>query len=346
MKRIACIVGARPQFIKHFPLEIELIKAFDLITIHTGQHYDDNMSQVFFKELGIRSPDFRFELKEKSHGKQTGEMLSKIEEILIEQEVQGIIVYGDTNSTLAGALAAAKLNIPIVHIEAGLRSFNKSMPEEVNRVLTDHLSTLLFCSSNVGVKNLEKEGVGRGVYVTGDLMKDALFLLKDKLQSTRNTSYYLATLHRPYNTDNPTRLTDILNHLNHLDRQVIFPIHPRTLNILKECSFDLSRLQNIAFVNPVGYIEMLSLLKYASKIITDSGGVQKEAYWMQKQCITLRPETEWIETLTGNWNTLVFEDLESLRTILDPNVNEYISDLYGNGIAAANIVSTLKAHFG
>lgn len=346
MKRIACIVGARPQFIKHFPLEIELSKIFDLITIHTGQHYDNNMSEVFFQELGIRPPDFKFELKGKSHGKQTGEMLSKIEDILIEQKVQAIIVYGDTNSTLAAAVAAAKLNIPIIHIEAGLRSFNKSMPEEVNRVLTDHLSTLLFCSSNVGVKNLEKEGIKRGVLVTGDLMKDALFLLKDKLHPIRETAYYLATLHRPYNTDNPTRLIDILNHLNNLDHHIIFPIHPRTRDILKECFFDLSSLQNIAFINPVGYIEMLCLLKFASKIITDSGGVQKEAYWMQKQCITLRPETEWIETLKGNWNTLIFEDLERLRTIPKPRARDYNSDLYGNGLAAANIVSTLKAHFG
>lgn len=346
MKRIACIIGARPQFIKHFPLEIELSKAFDLITIHTGQHYDNNMSEVFFQELGIRAPDFKFELKEKSHGKQTGEMLSNIEDILLKQEVQGMIVYGDTNSTLAGALAAAKLNIPIIHIEAGLRSFNKTMPEELNRVLTDHISTFLFCSSDVGMKNLEKEGIKSKVHVTGDLMKDALFLLKDKLKPTRVTPYYLATLHRPYNTDNPSRLIEILNNLNQLACQVIFPIHPRTRNILIECSIDLNQLQNIDFVNPVGYIEMLSLMKFASKIITDSGGVQKEAYWLQKQCITLRSETEWIETLKGNWNTLFFEDLERLRTIPEPRFGEYNSDLYGNGMAAANIVSTLKTYLG
>lgn len=345
MLKIACVIGARPQFIKHFPLEIELAKSFDVKTIHTGQHFDENMSKVFFDELGIRKPDFHFKLTKSSHAGQTGEMLALIESILIDENIDLMLVYGDTNSTIAGALAAAKLNIPIIHVEAGLRSYNRAMPEEVNRVLTDHISSHLFCSSDIGESNLKKEGITEGVHICGDLMKDALFLLKDKLTNPRTYSYRLATLHRPYNTDDVSRLTYILKTLNKMTDKVIFPIHPRTRNVLKQHQFDFAQVPNIEFIDPVGYIDMLSLLKYCELMITDSGGVQKEAYWMGKQCVTIRSETEWVETLKGGWNTLVFDELDSITRLQAPDPSLYDSDLYGGGKAAAEIVACLRGAY-
>lgn len=345
MKRIACVVGARPQFIKHFPLEIELAKSFDVITIHTGQHFDKNMSEVFFKELEIKRPDFHFELSKSSHAGQTAEMLERIEKILIDEEIDLMLVYGDTNSTIAGALAAAKLNLPIIHVEAGLRSYNRDMPEEVNRVLTDHISSLMFCSSDTGAINLKKEGINEGVKVCGDLMKDALFTLKNKVKSPRDYPFQLATLHRPYNTDDSSRLKRILTTLNQVEDKVIFPIHPRTRKVLEKEKFDFEKVPNLEFIDPVGYLEMLSFLKYCQRMITDSGGVQKEAYWMGKPCITIRSETEWIETLNGGWNTLVFEDLEKILSLPIPDQSEYDHNLYGDGKSAAKIVDILKQSY-
>lgn len=342
MIKIACVIGARPQFIKHFPLEIELAKSFDVKTIHTGQHFDENMSKVFFDELGIRKPDFHFKLTKSSHAGQTAEMLALIESILIDENINLMLVYGDTNSTIAGALAAAKLNVPIIHVEAGLRSYNRAMPEEVNRVLTDHISSLLFCSSEIGVWNLKKEGITDGVHICGDLMKDALFMLKDTLTNSRSYPYQLATLHRPYNTDDPKRLTNILKTLNKMKNKVIFPIHPRTRKVLEQQKFDFNEVPNIEFIAPVGYIDMLSLLKFCELMITDSGGVQKEAYWMGRQCVTVRSETEWVETMEGGWNTLVFDDLESITRLPEPNPSLYDSGLYGGGHAAAQIVDLIK----
>ena len=341
MKKIACVIGARPQFIKHFPLEIALAKSFDVNTIHTGQHFDENMSQVFFDELGIRKPDYHLNLTQSTHAKQTAEMLALIEGILITEQIELMLVYGDTNSTLAGALAAAKLNIPIIHVEAGLRSYNRAMPEEVNRVLTDHVSSHLFCSSELGAMNLKKEGISDGVKICGDLMKDALFALKDRLINPRDYPFQLATLHRPYNTDDVDRLKYILRTLNKVNDRVIFPIHPRTRKILEREKFDFSEVPNIEFIAPVGYIEMLSLLKFCNRMITDSGGVQKEAYWMSKQCITVRSETEWIETLEGGWNTLIFEELDRIIDLPAPDQSRYHCDLYGGGTAADDIVACL-----
>ena len=345
MKKIACVIGARPQFIKHFPLEIVLSKFYNIKTIHTGQHFDKNMSNIFFDELGIRNPDFHFNLVNSSHGGQTAEMLTLIEKILINEKIDIMLVYGDTNSTLAGALAAAKLNIPIIHVEAGLRSYNKSMPEEINRILTDHISSQLFCSSKTGVLNLKKEGVIDGVYVGGDLMKDALNKLKDKLKNPRAYKYKLATLHRPYNTDNIDRLTYILSTLNKLNDKVIFPIHPRTKKVLMSNNFNFEKFLNLEFIDPVGYIEMISLLKFCELMITDSGGVQKEAYWMKKQCITIRSETEWTETLNGGWNTLVYNDLDPIINLPKPDYSKYDLNLYGNGTAAENIVNFINKDF-
>jgi|UniRef100_UPI0040470F9A UDP-GlcNAc3NAcA epimerase len=345
MKKIACIVGARPQFIKHFPLEIELAKSFEVVTIHTGQHFDENMSNIFFDELGIKKPNFHFQLSKSSHAGQTAEMLESIEKILIEEQIDLMLVYGDTNSTIAGALAASKLNIPIIHVEAGLRSYNRNMPEEVNRVLTDHISSHMFCSSEVGVINLKNEGIDQGVFVCGDLMKDALFMLKDRLTNPKNYPFILATLHRPYNTDDTDRLKNILLTLNSLDKKVIFPIHPRTKKVLENENFDFSVVSNIEFIKPVGYIEMLSLLKFCDLMITDSGGVQKEAYWMCKQCITVRSETEWIETLEGGWNTLIFHDLERIIGLPSPDNSKYNPALYGTGNSASLIVEKMKMSY-
>jgi len=345
MKKIACIVGARPQFIKHFPLEIELAKSFEVVTIHTGQHFDENMSNIFFDELGIKKPNFHFQLSKSSHAGQTAEMLESIEKILIEEQIDLMLVYGDTNSTIAGALAASKLNVPIIHVEAGLRSYNRNMPEEVNRVLTDHISSHMFCSSEVGVINLKKEGIDQGVFVCGDLMKDALFMLKDRLTNPKGYPFILATLHRPYNTDDSGRLKKILLTLNDLERKVVFPIHPRTKKVLENENFDFSVMPNIEFINPVGYIEMLSLLKFCDLMITDSGGVQKEAYWMGKQCITVRSETEWIETIEGGWNTLIFNDLERMIGLPSPDNSKYDPALYGTANSASLIVEKIKMSY-
>jgi UDP-GlcNAc3NAcA epimerase len=253
-----------------------------------------------------------------------------------------VLVYGDTNSTLAGALAAAKLNIPIVHIEAGLRSFNREMPEEVNRVLTDHLSKLLFAPTSSAIANLANEGIKEGVYRVGDVMCDSLNLMKPFLEKKLNESYYFVTLHRPYNTDEKDRLVYILGILNALSKKVVFPIHPRTQNNLKKWMIDLDTFDNILFIPPVGYEACLSYQTYSDYIITDSGGIQKEAYMLKKPCITIRKETEWVETLEGGCNMLVFEDLEQIRSILENDEVKAFKDLYGDGHAAEAIVAIIE----
>ena len=344
MKKIVCVVGARPQFIKHFPLEIELKKHFDVVSIHTGQHYDDKMSKIFFDELNISKPSYQLTLAKTSHGGQTGEMLFLIEEILFKEKPDAIIVYGDTNSTLAGALAASKIHIPVLHVEAGLRSHNMGMPEEVNRILTDHVSKLLFCSSGLGVANLKKEGIINGVFECGDLMKDALQILEGGLKSTVSAPYIIATFHRPYNTDDFSRMKSIISQLNILGKTVVFPVHPRTRKILESNNLDFSAFGNIDFIEPVGYIDSLYYQKFADCVITDSGGIQKEAYWLSTKCLTVRSETEWTETLVGNWNTLVFDNLEQIVTesAVVPDNNSYDPTLYGNGRSANLIVTKIK----
>lgn len=347
MRKIVTIVGARPQFIKHFPLELELKKYFQVVSLHTGQHFDDKMSKIFFDELDISKPDYRLNLTKASHAGQTGEMLIFIEEILLKEKPIAIVVYGDTNSTLAGALAASKIHIPVIHIEAGLRSFNTDMPEEINRILTDHISSLLFCSSSIGIHNLGLEGIEKGVFECGDLMKDALFILKEKLVDYVSEPYLFATFHRPYNTDDYVRITRILKSLNSLSLKVIFPVHPRTRKVLLNNNINLDAFENIDFIEPVGYIDSLSYQKYSKCVITDSGGIQKEAYWLRKKCITVRSETEWVETLKGNWNELVFNDLESLNNLFTnkPDESQYDNDLYGSGDASLNIVKEISSFF-
>lgn len=336
--KIISVVGARPQFIKSAPLEIAFrhCENYRLISIHTGQHYDDNMSRIFFDELGLQQPAYQLNVGSGSHGKQTAGMLEKLEEIFIQEKPAMIVVYGDTNSTLAAALAAAKLHIPVAHIEAGLRSYNRTMPEEVNRVLTDHVSELLFVPSQVAVDNLRKEGIAAGVAITGDIMLDILRMSQERnvVKKPVSGSYYYATIHRPYNTDYPERMEEVLSVLNTLDQPVYFSIHPRTSSLLDKQGIDIQKFQNIHFIPPQSYFENLGYLMHATRVITDSGGLQKEAWFVRKPCVTLRPETEWVETLENDWNTLVFDNLNELPQALKVIPGAYRDGVYGDGHAA------------
>lgn len=344
MKKIIAIIGARPQFIKHAPIDFAFRNRFQLITLHTGQHYDQNMSQIFFDELGMNKPDYQLQTGGGLHGAQTGKMLELIEPILLAESPDAVLVYGDTNSTLAGALSASKLNIPVIHLEAGLRSFNRTMPEEINRVLTDHLSSLLLAPTAVAIQHLKNEGITSNVYLTGDVMCDMLHLAKNyAVQKPEKVGeYYYATIHRPYNTDQDERLIFILQTFNQLDKKVVFAIHPRTEAKMNQMGLSTSSFPQIEFIPPAGYFENVKWMSNARAIITDSGGIQKEAYMLQKKCITIRPETEWLETLEGNWNHLIFEDLHQLPTLLKVQTHNHKESLYGNGKAAYEIADIIE----
>lgn len=344
MKKIISIIGARPQFIKHAPMQLELQKFFNAKTIHTGQHYDKNMSDVFFNELGMARPDYLFDLGGgKAQGEQTAFMMIEIEKVFQNENPDAVLIYGDTNSTLAAALVAVKMHIPIIHIEAGLRSYNREMPEEVNRIIADEFSTLLFCPTKQAIENLKKEGIDHdGIFLTGDVMSDTLRLVHDKVQRKVNEPYYFATLHRPYNTDDEKRLIEIINTFQNLDKKVVFAVHPRTISRIKSFHIDLKEYNNIDFIDPVGYLDSVSYQTYAEAIITDSGGMQKEAYMLRKKCITIRSETEWIETLEGNWNTLVFDDLSLIQNHIEIEPQNYKEGLYGDGNAAREIVKMIN----
>ncbi|CAL2060642.1 non-hydrolyzing UDP-N-acetylglucosamine 2-epimerase [Tenacibaculum sp. 190524A05c] len=342
--RIIAIIGARPQFIKHFPFEKACEGRIELKTIHTGQHYDENMSAVFFEQLGMKKPDYMLNIGSNSHGAQTAKMMIEIEEILVEEKPDGIVVYGDTNSTLAGSLVASKIHIPIFHIEAGLRSYNKQMPEEINRILTDHVSSCLFTPSNIATKNLEKEGVVKNVFEVGDIMKDLVFYVENNglLRGfPEDSEYYYATIHRPYNTDDKTRLSYVFKNLNDLDKPVVMAIHPRTKNNAEKYNLKLDRYSNIKFINPQGYIDNLSYLNSSKGLITDSGGMQKEAYWLKRKCVTIRSETEWLETLKEGNNVLLFEDLTRLRELMVKECEGWDEKLYGGGNASDEIVASI-----
>jgi UDP-N-acetylglucosamine 2-epimerase (non-hydrolysing) len=352
--KIISIVGARPQFIKCAPVSRELRKEHEEILIHTGQHYDPEMSDIFFKDLQIPEPDYHLEVGSGSHGQQTGFILERMERVLIKEKPDLVVVYGDTNSTLAGALSAVKLHIPIAHVEAGLRSYDRTMPEEINRVVTDHISNLLFCPTLTAIDNLAKEGITNGVHMVGDVMVDALLhnakiaerkshIIK-KLRLKKGC-YYVATVHRPSNTDNQKNLTSIIEAFEESGKTVVFPVHPRTKKYLCEYRLWDSLSENIRLIDPLGYIDMLLLLKHAKKILTDSGGIQKEAYVLGIPCITMRENTEWIETLTGGWNVLVGADKEKILAALLADVSTNTDNtVFGKGDAVSKIVRIISSH--
>jgi UDP-GlcNAc3NAcA epimerase len=353
--KLLTIVGARPQFIKASPLSLAIRKQHTEVLLHTGQHYDYGMSVVFFEDLGIPAPDYHLGIGSGKHGAQTGAMLQAIETVLEKERPDAVIVYGDTNSTLAGALAAAKFHMPVAHIEAGLRSFNRAMPEEINRVLTDHVSTWLFAPSELSRNQLAKEGIQAGVHVVGDIMYDALLLHRSRADTwslvldqlgISPKSYYVATVHRAENTDRRENLASIFEGLGRLDKPVVMPLHPRTLKKVEE--FQISLPENVKPLEPLGYLDMLKLQSQASCILTDSGGVQKEAYYLRVPCVTLRSETEWMETVTAGWNFIcgtesgaVVEGVHKMVGCQAPHPN-----LYGDGTAAQRIVKILSCHDG
>ena len=348
--KIVTIVGARPQFIKTAAVSRKLRERHQEILVHTGQHYDYEMSGAFFDGLELPRPDVNLGVGSGSHAVQTGAMLKGIEEVLLAESPDCLLIYGDTNSTLAGALAASKLTIPVVHVEAGLRSFNRSMPEEINRVVADHLSDLLLCPSETAVSNLALEGVTENVHLVGDVMLDALNWAKQRNEGAEATSvsrlglkrkqYLVATLHRSENTDDKARFTNILATFNSLDESVVFPVHPRAQKIISETNFHPK--SGLHLIDPVGYLEMVALVGEARLVLTDSGGLQKEAYWLGVPCLTLRNETEWVETVEAGWNVLVGSDSEriarSVKSFIPPDARPI---LYGDGTAAKKCVDLI-----
>jgi len=364
MLEILTIVGARPQFIKAAVLS-RLIRSEQYkekiheTILHTGQHYDENMSDVFFREMEIPEPDVNLAIGSGNHGYVTGKMLAGIENIIIERKPDVVLVYGDTNSTIAGALAASKLHVPVAHVEAGLRSYMMVMPEEQNRRLTDHLATWLFCPTETAVNNLQNEGIvnkgtenpspdNKAVFLSGDIMYDASLYYRKKAIEQAVASlqelpekYALLTIHRAENTDNPERLTAIINALNsYTDIEFVFPVHPRTKKIIAQTGLKLK--SHIHQIDPVGYFDMLALENACAYIVTDSGGVQKEAYFFNKPCITLRDATEWVELVTHGWNTLVGANEQKLKAALVamPKYGDS-TQLYGDGNSAGKIASAL-----
>jgi UDP-GlcNAc3NAcA epimerase len=351
--KILTIVGARPQFIKAAPVSRALTESrIDEYLVHTGQHYDHRMSEIFFEELGLAPPRENLGVGSGSHAEQTGRMLPLLERAMLDQRPDMVLVYGDTNSTLAGALAACKLGIPIAHVEAGLRSFNREMPEEHNRVLTDHCSALLFCPTLRAVTNLGNEGIVAGVHHVGDVMYDAALqfgavararssILSDVGVSEQG--YFLATIHRAYNTDDPVRLASLVAALDALSLPVILPLHPRTRARLAEGEATRTN-GTVRIVEPVGYLDMLRLEEGAAGILTDSGGVQKEAYFFQVPCFTLRPETEWVETVESGWNVLVGTDAGSIaQAVASWQRPSVIPAIFGDGASAMAIARALSS---
>jgi UDP-GlcNAc3NAcA epimerase len=380
--RVVTIVGARPQFIKAATVS-RAIQAFNRrhrskkkiheILVHTGQHYDYLMNKIFFEELEIPKPNYYLGVGSGSHARQTATMLERIELVLQKEKPEAVMVYGDTNTTLAGALVAAKLNIPVAHVEAGLRSFNRAMPEEINRLLTDHLSSLLFCPTAQAVKNLLKEGISDGgervVEQVGDVMYDSV-LYYSEIAKRRSTilqdlnllvpktlnsklithNYYLVTLHRAENTDDPRRLKSILGALNEIgkDMPIIFPLHPRTKKMIRAYHL-VPETRNIRLIEPASYLDMLELERNARAILTDSGGVQKEAYWFKVSCFTLRDETEWVETVKSGWNILVKPgEKKIVEAVRNWKVRKRISEqkrIFGDGKASERIIRIMAGYF-
>lgn len=349
--KIANVVGARPQFIKAAAV-CRVLRSRSGITdllVHTGQHYDFGMSDVFFDELSLPKPERYLGVGSGSHGTQTAAMLVALEKVVLSEKPDLVLIYGDTNTTLAGALVAAKLHVPVGHVEAGLRSFNREMPEEINRVVADHLSALLFCPTHTAIGNLVKEGITRGVHMVGDVMNDVLGLSlahkRDEALAEAGVtrgSYYLMTLHRAANTDDAARLEAIIRAVGKLDRPVVFPVHPRTRKSLEAAGIKPD--DRVRLLDPAGYFDFLALQSGAKTILTDSGGVQKEAYMLGIPCVTLRAETEWPETVEAGWNTLVDADAERIIAGAERTPPAARPDLYGDGHAAEHIVDLIEGY--
>lgn len=350
--RVLSVVGARPQFIKAFPVSNVLENSHEEVLVHTGQHYDKEMSDVFFEELPIPEPDVDLGVGSAVHAEQTAAMLSGIDGVLNEYVPDVVLVYGDTNSTLAGALAGAKRDVTVAHVEAGLRSYNRAMPEEINRVLTDHCSDLLFAPSERAAETLAKENITKGVHKTGDVMYDALLTVRDHAREQSSIledfgyddgEYILATVHRASNTDDPDRLRAILEGLAAAPSPVIFPAHPRTVDALDRYGLSDGLPDRIHLVDPVGYLDFVRLVDGAEQIATDSGGVQKEAFYLDTPCVTLREETEWTETVACGWNILAGTDPDAIsRHLRRPFDTASKPQPYGDGRSAHNIVSVLE----
>lgn len=354
-KTLLFVVGARPNFIKIAPIcnVLRRHSGISFQIVHTGQHYDQAMSDIFFQELSIPAPDYNLNIGSGGHGKQTGVMMEKLEELCLAHSFAAIVVIGDVNSTLAGALVGAKLNIPVVHVESGLRSFNRSMPEEINRIATDHVSDLLFAPTRLAMENLEREGLGDRAQFSGDVMYDMILqgveLAKNRSdildqQGLHPKEYYLATLHRPYNVDDPAQLGAIIKGLSRLEAKVVLSAHPRLRKNLER--FGIGINGNIQMTEPFGYLDFVVLENNARKIITDSGGVQKEAFFLEVPCVTLRPETEWVETVETGANVLVRERtaeaiLEAVTRQVSPRYHERP---YGEGNASEKIITAIQAY--
>ncbi|MEX0801434.1 MAG: UDP-N-acetylglucosamine 2-epimerase (non-hydrolyzing) [Dehalococcoidia bacterium] len=348
--KVLTVVGTRPQYVKAAAVSRILRRAHDEILVDTGQHYDFNMSDVFIRELEIPPPDHNLGVGSAGHAEQTARIMLALEPIVQSARPDAVLVYGDTNSTLAGALVAAKLGVRLAHVEAGLRSFNWAMPEEINRVLTDSAADLLFCPTNSAVDNLRLEGVVEGVHNTGDVMLDTLQRFLPRAEETSRLpgelnvgagSYILVTLHRPANVDDLQRLAALLDVLARLEERVVFPVHPRTRSSLAEMGYEAA--SNLTLIDPVGYLDMLWLEKNARRIVTDSGGVQKEAYLLGVPCVTARAETEWTETVDAGWNTLAGDEPERIvEAVLQPVPAGERPPVFGDGHAADRIVELLS----
>jgi UDP-N-acetylglucosamine 2-epimerase len=350
--KVVTVIGARPQFVKAALVSEALARhrGVQEVVVHTGQHYDAKMSDVFFEELGMRPPAWHLAIGSDTHGRQSGAMMARLDDVLERERPDVVLVYGDTNSTLAGALAAVKLHIPVAHVEAGLRSYNRRMPEEINRIVADVVSSRLFCPTRTAVENLEREGIRDGVTLAGDVMLDMLLRALPKARArdslerhgVRPRVYYLATVHRAENTDDPRRLESLLSALQSLDAPVLFPLHPRTRRVLSANGAGPAAQRNLSFIEPVGYLDMVALEDGARAILTDSGGVQKEALFVQRPCITLREETEWPETTRGGWNQVVGVDTAAILAAV-ANVPGEPADVgaFGDGNAAERMASEI-----
>lgn len=355
--KILTVVGARPQFVKAAVISRIISNETDIeeVLVHTGQHFDASMSDIFFEQMEITKPQYHLEVNSLSHGAMTGRMLEKIEEVLLIEKPDVVLVYGDTNSTLAGALAAQKLHIPVAHVEAGLRSFNMKMPEESNRILTDRLSSLLFVPTSTAINNLKNEGYDNfksDVVKCGDIMLDAALYYAEKSASKAKLGFDLpkefivCTLHRAENTDDPTRLASIVAALNeiHKETKIILPLHPRTKKMIEKNEVEL----NVHVIDPIGYFEMIELLKNCTLVMTDSGGLQKEAYFFSKPCVTLRDETEWTELVENNYNVLVGANYDLIRSSVKKMRSsslDFSTRLYGDGNTGQKIIQKLKESF-